>query len=124
MRLDGILGKQKQEVENKKIDVKELISNDVKRKNFITALNKVKVMIDGARNDGLQKTEWEGFFSGLGFKDINEVSHVIKTFVEILEKKDLIRALGQWKNIKKISDNFDEINAFLAQRGLNLAEAI
>ncbi|HRY60501.1 MAG TPA: hypothetical protein P5096_03930 [Patescibacteria group bacterium] len=138
MKLDNIFGKPKQsKSENKfgleeksgdKIDVKELVKgllmNDGKRKSYIAALNKAGTMIENAKNDLGQKNEWDSFFIPLGFKDITELGMIIKIFAEILEKKDFLKALGQFDNIKKVAENFNQINTFLAERGLNLAKAI
>lgn len=136
MKFDAIFAKKKpitgndskSEKEKTSVNVKELIkdllTSDEKRKSYIVALNKAKTIIDSAKNDPNQKKEWDSFFIPLGFKDISELGMIIKIFAEILEKKDYLKALGQFDNIKKVAENFSQINSFLTERGLNLAEAI
>ena len=60
----------------------------------------------------------EGFFAGLGFKDISEVRGTIKLLAEILRKKDILKATFNMGKIIKISRRYPDIEEFLIEKGI------
>ncbi len=99
----------------------ELIKNEEKRKDFIVTLGKIKERVSNLRKE--EVGEWESFFKSCGFNSLSEVSRLLSSFINILEKKQITKAIGQLGNIKKITGNIDRIDNFLGERGIDLGLA-